>query len=80
VITIQRAKPRHRGRGKRFVKVGRLTQRGAQGANKLTFKGRIRHRKLHAGSYRAVLVATDAAGNRSKPRRLSFRIVSARRH
>jgi DNA-binding beta-propeller fold protein YncE len=74
VITIQRR------RGKRFVKVGRLTQSGKPGANKLRFKGKIRRRALKPGSYRAALAATDPAGNRSKQRRLGFRVVAAKRH
>ena len=79
VITIQRSKPRRHGHGKRFVKVGRLTQPGVQGANRLRFKGRIGRKKPRPGAYRAVLVATDPAGNRSKPKRLGFRLVRAAR-
>jgi hypothetical protein len=74
VITIQRR------RGRRFVKVRRLTQSGKPGANKLRFKGKIRRRALKPGSYRAALAATDPAGNRSKQRRLGFRVVAAKRH
>ena len=37
--------------------------------------GRIRKRALSPGRYRATLVARDAAGNASRPKRLAFRIV-----
>jgi DNA-binding beta-propeller fold protein YncE len=80
VITIQRARPRRHGHPKRFARVGRLSQRGSRGNNKLRFNGKIRRTTVKPGSYRAILVATDPAGNRSKRRILSFRIVSAARH
>jgi hypothetical protein len=35
----------------------------------------VAKRALKRGRYRATLVATDAAGNRSKARRLAFRVV-----
>jgi hypothetical protein len=43
----------------------KLSYAGASGKNKL----RIRPRRLDAGRYRLKAVATDAAGNRSKPAR-----------
>lgn len=69
VFTIERRK------GKRFVRVGRFAVRAKAGANTKRFSGRIGRRALTPGRCRAVLVATDAAGNRSKARRLTFRIV-----
>jgi hypothetical protein len=33
------------------------------------------HRTLKPGSYRVALVATDAAGSRSKPATVAFKIV-----
>jgi hypothetical protein len=39
------------------------------------FSGRLRRKPLTLGRYRAVLIATDRSKNRSKPRRLSFRVV-----
>jgi hypothetical protein len=39
------------------------------------FSGRIGRRALKRGRYRLVLRATDAAGNRSRLRRISFRVV-----
>jgi hypothetical protein len=60
----------------RYVKAGVLTRRKAKaGNNKLAFTGRVGKRKLAPGRYRATITATDAAGNRSKPRTISFKIV-----
>jgi len=39
------------------------------------FSGRIGTRALRRGRYKLRLVATDAAGNRSAPRTVAFRIV-----
>ena len=65
VFTLQRRK------GTRYVGVRRISKASAKGAN----KKKLSTRKLKPGRYRAVLVATDAASNRSKPKRLAFRIV-----
>jgi hypothetical protein len=43
--------------------------------NSLKFSGRIGRRALRPGSYRATITATDAAGNKSRPKTLSFKIV-----
>jgi hypothetical protein len=43
----------------------------------VTFRARLRGRPLRAGRYRLVLRATDAAGNRSAPRRLTFTVVAS---
>ena len=56
-------------------RAGKLVRTGKKGANKVTFSGRIGRRALKRGRYRAVIVATDAAGNRSAPRRVKFRVV-----
>ena len=48
-------------------------------AKRKHFSGRIRHRALKPGHYLATLVATDAARNASKPKRLRFRVLSASR-
>jgi hypothetical protein len=55
--------------------VGTLTRSGAKGANTIKFSGRIGKRALRPGRYRAVLTAADAAGNRSAPVHVSFRVV-----
>ena len=48
------------------------------GANRKRFSGRIGRGVLSPGSYRATLVARDAAGNPSTARRLTFRVVRVR--
>lgn len=61
--------------GRRGRRVGTLSRSGAKGANAIRFSGRIGGRSLRAGRYRATIVATDAAGNRSSPRTIRLRIV-----
>jgi hypothetical protein len=58
---------------------GKLTRSAAKGRNAIQFSGRLGKRALRAGRYVAVLTATDAAGNRSAPKQIAFRIVSAAR-
>jgi CSLREA domain-containing protein len=48
------------------------------GANKHRFSGRFRKKALRPGRYRVTLVARDAAGHASKPKRLNFSVVSSR--
>jgi DNA-binding beta-propeller fold protein YncE len=93
-IRIERALPGRRVRGRcrapgrrtvprrlrctrlrRVVKVGRSK---AAGANSMRFSGRVRGRRLIAGSYRATAYAVDAMGNRSQPRSIGLRVVSPR--
>ena len=45
------------------------------GLNRVAYTGRVGKKKLTPGTYRATLTATDAAGNRSKARTVSFRVV-----
>ena len=93
VFTIQRAragrrvggrcrKPTRANRGRRrcirWVRVGRFAQRASTAAMRKRFSGRIGRRTLRRGRHRASLVATDAAGNKSKAKRLRFRVVRAR--
>jgi hypothetical protein len=59
----------------RWLSMGALQQAGRQDSNILPFRGRVGRRKLRQGRHRATIVATDAAGNRSRPRRLTFRVV-----
>jgi hypothetical protein len=55
---------------------GKLTRRNQPaGTDTVKFSGRIGRRALAPGSYRATITATDAAGNKSKPRTARFRIV-----
>jgi hypothetical protein len=61
--------------------IGSFVRSGGAGPNSVRFSGRLRVRgrtlSLAPGRYRLTLVATDAAGNRSAARRVSFRVVSA---
>jgi hypothetical protein len=43
------------------------------------FSGRIGKKALKRGSYRLVVTAIDSAGNKSKAKRLSFRVVKPKR-
>ena len=63
----------------RYVRVGTLTRSGADGANAIAFDGRIGLRRLRRGAYRLTVIASDAAGNESTPRRVLFRIKKRRR-
>lgn len=62
---------RDRGRNAkpRFRKVRSLTRNGVAGTNRIRIP-----RGLKPGRYRAVVVATDAAGNRSAKRYVAFRV------
>jgi hypothetical protein len=90
VITVQkRAAGKRRGRRcvkptprlrnrrncTRYVRAGRGRPfAGTTGANRRFFSGRFGRRALKPGRYRGVLVATDAAGNRSRAVRTSLRV------
>jgi chitodextrinase len=63
----------------RYVRAGVLTRTSHQGANRVAFSGRIGKRALKPARYRTTLVATDAAGNASAPRNVTFTIVPAKR-
>ncbi|MDX6685320.1 MAG: hypothetical protein QOF86_1448 [Baekduia sp.] len=94
IFTIQRltdgrkvgktcVKPTHANRKKkactRSTRVGAFTVAAARkGANTYTFSGRLGKQRLASGRYHAVLIATDAAGNASKPATISFRVVASR--
>lgn len=67
---------RTRRRCTRYVALrGSFKKVGGAGLNSLRFSGRLNGRKLAVGSYKLVATARDGSGNRSKTRRLSFRIV-----
>jgi hypothetical protein len=70
-------KPRKRKRCVRFVGVGTLTRGGMAGANRVPFSGRLGTKALRPGRYRAVIVAADAAGNRSAKAKAAFRVLRA---
>jgi hypothetical protein len=59
----------------RYVRPGRFAAQSSAGPNRKKFSGKIGRRSLRPGNYRATLVATDAAGNRSAPKRLKFKVV-----
>jgi len=59
----------------RIIARGTLTRISRQGRNSVGFSGRIGSRRLSPGRYQATLLATDAAGNRSRPMTISFTIV-----
>ena len=66
---------RKRKRCIRWVRTGAFAHQSAAGANTKRFSGRIGRKALKPGSYRASLVATDAAGNASAAKRLTFKVV-----
>jgi hypothetical protein len=55
--------------------MGAFTRPSTAGQNSFTFTGRVNGRALKPGRYRMLLVATDAAGNASKPSSVGFRVV-----
>jgi hypothetical protein len=61
---------------KRTVTQGALSFAGHTGMDKVSFQGRISaSKKLRPGRYALVITATDAAGQHSTPKQLSFTIV-----
>ena len=68
-IAIQSVKKR------KVQTIGTLTRAGKAGKNSVRFTGRLGRKALAVGSYRAVIGATDAAGNKAKAKTLSFKIV-----
>ena len=59
----------------RYRSVGEFTQLASAGANERRFRARIRARRLRPGTFMARLRAVDAAGNRSAPKTIAFRVV-----
>jgi hypothetical protein len=60
-------------------KVGEIRRRGlAAGANRISFSGKLGRRKLKRGSYAAVLIARDRAGNVSLPVLIEFKVLRPR--
>ena len=76
-------KPRLRSKKRcpRWVKADKaLVRKGlGVGVQKVTFSGRIGRRALKPGGYRLTVVATGAAGTKSKPRRALFTVVAPKR-
>jgi hypothetical protein len=59
-----------------WQRAGRLTTRGRQGTNRIKFNGWVAGHPLSPGRYRATLHAIDSQGQSSKPRTVSFSIMS----
>ena len=55
--------------------LGTATHADVAGTNRVRFSGRVKGRRLSAGTYRMVLVAVSASGQRSAPKTLNFTIV-----
>jgi hypothetical protein len=74
---LNRGAPRCR----RWTAVRTFFRDGAAGANRVRFSGRVlvrgRARALEPGRYRVRLQALDAAGNRSTPATIGFRVAPA---
>jgi hypothetical protein len=74
-------RPGNRGarRCVRWLKVlGQIERTGTAGSNSFRFTGRLAGRKLAPGSYRAVSVATDDAGNRSAVAGPGFTVLASK--
>jgi 6-phosphogluconolactonase (cycloisomerase 2 family) len=73
--------PKNRKRKKctRFNKLGSIRAAGKKGRNRTRFSGKLKGKKLPPGRHCAVAIATDLAGGKSTPRRVSFRIVAGER-
>jgi hypothetical protein len=67
-------KLRHKPRCTRTIKIATLSRTGHAGSNKVAFSGRISGRALRPGNYRAVFIASNAAGP-SSPKTIAFTIV-----
>jgi hypothetical protein len=71
----QTSKNRKAKKCTRYVRQGAISRAGIAGPNALPFSGRIGKKALKPGSYRAVIVAADSAGNRSSAKSIAFKIV-----
>jgi plastocyanin len=75
-VRIAIARAVRRGGRTRYVAKGSLRRRNLDaGPASISFSGRIGRAALAAAAYRATITATDDAGNRSLPKRASFRVV-----
>jgi hypothetical protein len=72
-VTV-RVQRRLSGRRARFRTLGSVKRSAVKGANRLRLSRRIRAKLARPGRYRAVIVAVDAAGNRSARRAAGFRV------
>ena len=78
-FTIERKRPGRCGRAKRrcarFKRVAAFAADGVAGPNAKRFSGRIGRRTLAPAAYRALVTATDAAGNRSVAATVRFTVL-----
>ena len=75
VFTIERRTVSRRSGRVRYVRVGEFTQAAKAGANSRRWLGTLGSKTVKPGAYRASIVATDAAGNKSAARRVGFKVV-----
>jgi hypothetical protein len=61
-----------RAKGKRFVRIGKVGSRKARLKLKLPVPAKLAAKIARGGRLRATAVATDTAGNRSRPKRVSI--------
>jgi hypothetical protein len=66
---------RRRKRCTRYTLFGRFAQDGVAGPNTKTFSGKVGKKTMRPGAYRATLVATDPAGNRSQVKTFGLKVV-----
>jgi hypothetical protein len=62
-----------------YKRIGSIQQNVTAGQNNIVWNGRIAGRRLRPGRYRALLVITDSAGNKSRVERIRFRVLRRRR-
>lgn len=62
-----------------FRKIGEIRRQVRPGRNTIRFNGRVAGRPLGPGVYRAKLVVTDSAGQRSRVELLRFRVVAKKK-
>ena len=60
-----------RAKGKRYAKIGKLSSRKVRSSLKLPVPPKLAAKLARGGRLRATAVATDPAGNRSRPKRAS---------
>jgi hypothetical protein len=74
-VSVQKRK------GKKYRAFANLVRRAAgPGLVKLKIGPKVKGKKLRRGRYRLTLRAVDAAGNKSKVRRVTFKVVRAHGH
>lgn len=74
----RRPHSRHVRRCTRYVRAATLVRTARAGFTTVRFRGVPHRRRLHPGRYRLTASARDAAGNRSKPKRVRFTILRPR--